>query len=106
VQVRALVAEDHVALANRIGEGLRDAGFAVDVVYDGAVALDARRVATTTWSCSAGTCRLRVSTVLSADTTEEATPSDPARLLRLHGCDAREDPSDTSDPGCKGAHDD
>ena len=30
--------EDHVALANRIGEGLRDAGFAVDVVYDGAAA--------------------------------------------------------------------
>ena len=29
-QVRALVVEDHVALANRIGEGLRDADFAVD----------------------------------------------------------------------------
>ncbi len=28
-----------MALANRIGEGLRDAGFAVDVVYDGAAAL-------------------------------------------------------------------
>ena len=39
VQVRVLVVEDHVALANRIGEGLRDAGFAVDVVYDGAAAL-------------------------------------------------------------------
>ena len=26
-------------LANRIGEGLRDAGFAVDVVYDGAAAV-------------------------------------------------------------------
>jgi DNA-binding response OmpR family regulator len=39
VQVRVLVAEDHVVLANRIGEGLRDAGFAVDVVYDGAAAL-------------------------------------------------------------------
>jgi DNA-binding response OmpR family regulator len=37
--VRVLVVEDHVALANRIGEGLRDAGFAVDVVYDGAAAL-------------------------------------------------------------------
>jgi len=35
-----LVVEDHVALANRIGEGLRDAGFAVDVVYDGAAALE------------------------------------------------------------------
>jgi DNA-binding response OmpR family regulator len=34
-----LVVEDHVVLANRIGEGLRDAGFAVDVVYDGAAAL-------------------------------------------------------------------
>ena len=39
-QVRVLVVEDHVALANRIGEGLRDAGFAVDVVYDGAAAMD------------------------------------------------------------------
>ncbi len=41
VQVRVLVVEDHVALANRITEGLRDAGFAVDVVYDGAAAVDA-----------------------------------------------------------------
>src|SRR5215472_980811 len=40
VQVRVLVVEDHVALANRIGEGLRDAGFAVDVVYDGLAALE------------------------------------------------------------------
>jgi DNA-binding response OmpR family regulator len=40
-QVRVLVVEDHVALANRIGEGLRDAGLAVDVVYDGAAALEA-----------------------------------------------------------------
>jgi DNA-binding response OmpR family regulator len=39
VRVRVLVVEDHVALANRIGEGLRDAGFAVDVVYDGAAAV-------------------------------------------------------------------
>ncbi len=35
-----LVVEDHVALASRIGEGLRDAGFAVDVVHDGAAALE------------------------------------------------------------------
>jgi DNA-binding response OmpR family regulator len=40
-QVRVLVVEDHVALANRIGEGLRDAGLAVDVVYDGGAALQA-----------------------------------------------------------------
>lgn len=40
VQVRVLVVEDHVALANRIGEGLRDAGLAVDVVYNGAAALE------------------------------------------------------------------
>jgi DNA-binding response OmpR family regulator len=38
--VRVLVAEDHVPLADRIGEGLRNAGFAVDVVYDGAAAVD------------------------------------------------------------------
>ena len=37
-----LVVEDHVALADRIAEGLRDAGLAVDVVYDGAAALDER----------------------------------------------------------------
>src|SRR6478736_2852734 len=38
-RVRVLVVEDHVVLADRVGEGLRDAGFAVDVVYDGAAAL-------------------------------------------------------------------
>ena len=67
VQVRVLVVEDHVTLANRIGEGLRDAGFAVDVVYDGAAALEnsaatgydvivldrwsARRFAPAFWRC-------------------------------------------------------
>jgi DNA-binding response OmpR family regulator len=40
VSVRVLVVEDHVALANRIGEGLRDAGFAVDVAYDASTALE------------------------------------------------------------------
>src|SRR5580698_6171380 len=44
VRVRVLVVEDHVALANRIGEGLRDAGFAVDVVYDGAAALESTAI--------------------------------------------------------------
>ncbi|GAA3782087.1 response regulator transcription factor [Plantactinospora mayteni] len=34
-----LVAEDHTRLANRIAQGLRDAGMAVDVVHDGAAAL-------------------------------------------------------------------
>jgi DNA-binding response OmpR family regulator len=43
-QVRVLVVEDHVGLANRIGEGLRDAGFAVDVVYDGAAALQSTTI--------------------------------------------------------------
>ena len=38
--MRVLVVEDHAALAERIGEGLRDAGMAVDVVYDGAAALE------------------------------------------------------------------
>lgn len=37
--MRVLVAEDHEALADRIAEGLRDAGMAVDVVNDGAAAL-------------------------------------------------------------------
>ena len=35
-----LVVEDHVTLADRIGEGLRDAGLAVDVVYNGSAALE------------------------------------------------------------------
>jgi DNA-binding response OmpR family regulator len=37
--MRVLVAEDHHTLADRIAEGLRDAGLAVDVVNDGAAAL-------------------------------------------------------------------
>jgi len=39
--MRVLVVEDHVTLAARLGEGLRDAGIAVDVVHDGAAALTA-----------------------------------------------------------------
>ncbi|GAA2350365.1 response regulator transcription factor [Dactylosporangium salmoneum] len=39
VGMRVLVVEDHATLAGRIGEGLRDAGMAVDVVHDGAAAL-------------------------------------------------------------------
>jgi DNA-binding response OmpR family regulator len=39
--MRVLVVEDHTMLAVRIAEGLRDAGLAVDVVHDGAAALDA-----------------------------------------------------------------
>jgi DNA-binding response OmpR family regulator len=41
--MRVLVAEDHEALANRVAQGLREAGMAVDTVYDGAAALDAAR---------------------------------------------------------------
>jgi DNA-binding response OmpR family regulator len=37
--MRVLVVEDHVVLAERIGEGLRDAGLAADVVHDGQAAL-------------------------------------------------------------------
>jgi DNA-binding response OmpR family regulator len=43
--MRILVAEDHTMLADRIAQGLRDAGMAVDAVYDGAAALDAARQA-------------------------------------------------------------
>nr|WP_240148445.1 response regulator transcription factor [Diaminobutyricibacter tongyongensis] len=42
--VRILVVEDHQLLADRIGEGLRDAGMAADVVYDGASALEQAKV--------------------------------------------------------------
>ncbi|WP_344096900.1 response regulator transcription factor [Microbacterium deminutum] len=38
--MRILVVEDHQVLADRIAEGLRDAGMATDVVYDGARALE------------------------------------------------------------------
>jgi DNA-binding response OmpR family regulator len=33
--MRVLVVEDHVTLAERIEQGLRQAGMAVDVVHDG-----------------------------------------------------------------------
>jgi DNA-binding response OmpR family regulator len=39
--MRVLVVEDHVTLAGRIAEGLRQAGMAVDTVHDGAAALEA-----------------------------------------------------------------
>ena len=39
--MRVLVVEDHTTLADRIAQGLRQAGMAVDAVYDGAAALEA-----------------------------------------------------------------
>jgi DNA-binding response OmpR family regulator len=39
--MRVLVVEDHVTLAVRIAQGLRQAGMAVDAVHDGAAALEA-----------------------------------------------------------------
>jgi DNA-binding response OmpR family regulator len=39
--MRVLVVEDHLTLATRIAQGLRQAGMAVDVANDGAAALDA-----------------------------------------------------------------
>ena len=39
--MRVLVAEDHATLADRIAQGLRQAGMAVDAVLDGAAALEA-----------------------------------------------------------------
>ena len=39
--MRVLVVEDHAKLAERIAQGLRQAGMAVDAVHDGASALDA-----------------------------------------------------------------
>ena len=38
--MRVLVVEDHATLADRISQGLRQAGMAVDAVYDGAAALE------------------------------------------------------------------
>ena len=39
--MRVLVVEDHTTLADRIAQGLRQAGMAVDTVYDGASGLEA-----------------------------------------------------------------
>jgi DNA-binding response OmpR family regulator len=39
--MRVLVVEDHATLADRIAQGLRQAGMAVDAIYDGAAALHA-----------------------------------------------------------------
>jgi DNA-binding response OmpR family regulator len=44
--VRVLVVEDQKVLADRIAEGLRDQGMAVDVAYDGAAAMEI-----TTFTC-------------------------------------------------------
>src|SRR6476469_2968458 len=41
VGMRVLVVEDHATLAGRIAQGLRQAGMAVDAVYDGAAAVEA-----------------------------------------------------------------
>src|SRR6188474_1635530 len=41
VRMRVLVVEDHATLAGRIAQGLRQAGLAVDAVYDGAAAVEA-----------------------------------------------------------------
>jgi DNA-binding response OmpR family regulator len=38
--MRVLVVEDHATLAARVAQGLRQAGMAVDVVHDGAAALE------------------------------------------------------------------
>jgi DNA-binding response OmpR family regulator len=40
-RMRVLVVEDHMTLAGRIAQGLREAGMAVDASYDGAAALEA-----------------------------------------------------------------
>jgi DNA-binding response OmpR family regulator len=39
--MRVLVVEDHATLAGRIAQGLRQAGMAVDAVYDGSAAVEA-----------------------------------------------------------------
>jgi DNA-binding response OmpR family regulator len=39
--MRVLVVEDHATLAGRIAQGLRQSGLAVDVVHDGAAAMEA-----------------------------------------------------------------
>jgi DNA-binding response OmpR family regulator len=41
--MRVLVVEDHLLLAHRIAQGLRQAGMAADSVHDGAAAIDAAR---------------------------------------------------------------
>jgi len=71
--MRVLVAEDHVVLAGRIAEGLRDAGLAVDVAHDGAAALTTPVSPHTTSSCWTGTCQWCTATG-SADSSPGAAP--------------------------------
>ena len=47
-QVRVLVIEDHVEMAEAVAVGLRRAHMAVDVAFDGAVASSGRYSTTTT----------------------------------------------------------
>ena len=54
--VRVLVVEDQKVLADRIAEGLRDQGMAVDIAYDGAAAMEIAAFTATTSSCSTATC--------------------------------------------------
>jgi len=42
--VRVLVVEDHKVLADRIAEGLRDQGMAVDIAYDGEAAMESTAI--------------------------------------------------------------
>ena len=88
-QVPVLVVEDHVALADRIGEGLRDAGFAVDVVHDGAAALEA--TAGTGYDVVAPTGTCRPSTVTASAANLAAAPR-PARILMLTAATRRRGP--------------
>jgi DNA-binding response OmpR family regulator len=95
-QMRVLVVEDHVALADRIGEGLRDAGFAVDVVFDGEAALRS--------TASAGYDVIildRDLPTLDGDRVcrELAGGSSPARILMLTADTGIEDRIDGPEPG-------
>ena len=79
-RMRVLVVEDNRTLADRIADGLRDAGMAVDVTYDGAGALE-----------KAGVVEYDVIVLdrdlprVHGDTVCAALPGSPARILMLDG---------------------
>lgn len=54
--MRILVAEDDAALRSVLERGLRENGYVVDAVADGAAALRHLRGTSTTWPYSIGAC--------------------------------------------------
>jgi len=83
--MRVLVVEDMPRHANRIAEGLRDQGIAVDVAYDGHEAIS--KVNVNPYDVVGGAAT-GVQTLLAAgrDDTQQRAGASPAHLLPIHQC--------------------